>query len=296
MTAIDPRKTGAVRLPHLGVLYVAGPDARVFLQGQLSANLDELTAETPMLASCNSAQGRVQAVMWLAAREDGVALVLASSVLERALVRLRKYLLRSKATIDADRLQVGVVDAAAELQALPPDRSHVQAQEASLLRLPGHARILTLAPAAHLRDADSAAELAWRRADVAAGLPHVYADTYEAFVAQMLNLDLLGGISFAKGCYTGQEIIARTHYRGAIKRRMVRLRAACQPPAPGSRVLAGEQHAGDIVDAVPADGGCELLAVVSLASLGERLRLASPYDAGLTRLRLPYDVLEGTSD
>jgi folate-binding protein YgfZ len=253
---------------------VAGPDARVFLQGQVSANLDELTGDKPILACCNSAQGRVQAVMWLAAREDGVALVVASSVLERVLVRLRKYLLRSKATIDAERLQVGVADTAAGLQALASERSHVQAQEASLLRLPGHTPILALAPAAALCDADGAAELAWRRADVAAGLPHVYADTYEAFVAQMLNLDLLGGISFAKGCYTGQEIIARTHYRGAIKR----------------RVLAGEQHAGDVVDAVPADGGCELLAVVSLASLGERLRLASPYDAELTRLPLPYDI------
>jgi folate-binding protein YgfZ len=269
---------------------VAGPDARVFLQGQVSANLDELTGDKPILACCNSAQGRVQAVMWLAAREDGVALVVASSVLERVLVRLRKYLLRSKATIDAERLQVGVADTAAGLQALASERSHVQAQEASLLRLPGHTPILALAPAAALCDADGAAELAWRRADVAAGLPHVYADTYEAFVAQMLNLDLLGGISFAKGCYTGQEIIARTHYRGAIKRRMVRFRAACEPPAPGSRVLAGEQHAGDVVDAVPADGGCELLAVVSLASLGERLRLASPYDAELTRLPLPYDI------
>ena len=122
--------------------------------------------------------------------------------------------------------------------------SHAQVQEESLLRLPGHTQLLALAPAAHLREADSAAELAWRRADVAAGLPHVYAETYEAFVAQMLNLDLLGGISFAKGCYTGQEIIARTHYRGAIKRRMVRFRAACPPPAPGSRVLAGDAACG----------------------------------------------------
>jgi tRNA-modifying protein YgfZ len=292
MTAIDRKNSGAVRLPHLGVLHVAGPDARAFLQGQISANLDELIRSEPLLASCNSAQGRVQAVMWLAAREDGVALVIASDVLERVLVRLRKYVLRSKATLDAERLQVGVVSASGPLQDLASERSHVQVEEASLLRLPGHTQLLALAPAAHLRETDAAAELAWRRADVAAGLPHVYAETYEAFVAQMLNLDLLGGISFAKGCYTGQEIIARTHYRGAIKRRMVRLSAACPPPAPGSRVLAGEQHAGDIVDAVLVDGGCELLAVVSLAHVGERLRLATPYDAELTRLPLPYDIPE----
>ena len=69
----------------------------------------------------------------------------------------------------------------------------------------------------------------------AAGLPQIYGETYESFVAQMLNLDLLGAVSFTKGCYTGQEIIARTHYRGAVKRRMFRFAAACPPPPPGAR-------------------------------------------------------------
>jgi folate-binding protein YgfZ len=296
MTVIDPGETGAVRLPHLGVLHVGGPDARAFLQGQLSANLDELVGRKPLLASCNSAQGRVQAVTWLAAREDGVALVLAASVLERTLARLRKYVLRSKVTLDVGSLETAALPSTSGTQDLGWAPSHAQAQDFSLLRLPGHPRILALAPAAQVRAADAAVELEWRRSDVAAGLPHVYPETYEAFVAQMLNIDLLGGISFAKGCYTGQEIIARTHYRGAIKRRMFRFSAACEPPTPGARVLAGEQHAGDVVDAVAAEAGCELLAVVSLASLGERLRLAAPHDAELTRLPLPYEVAEGTGD
>ena len=82
----------------------------------------------------------------------------------------------------------------------------------------------------------------------------------------MLNLDLLGGISFEKGCYTGQEIIARTHFRGAIKRRMFRFECAGQPPTPGTRVLAGEQHAGDVVDAAAG----ELLAVIELLAQSMR--------------------------
>jgi len=107
----------------------------------------------------------------------------------------------------------------------------------------------------------------------------------------MLNLDLLGGISFEKGCYTGQEIIARTHYRGAVKRRMFRFGAACAPPAPGTRVLSAGQHAGDVVDSAPAGEGCELLAVVSLAQANQALQLDDTQQSPLHGLPLPYEVV-----
>jgi tRNA-modifying protein YgfZ len=287
MTVIDPDKLHTARLPHLGALHVAGADARAFLQGQLSADIDALTERQAVLASCNSAQGRVQAVMWLAARADGVALVLPARLIEQVAARLRKYVLRAKATVDAERLEVGVAPAQ-PFEGLTSERSHAQAADVSFLRLPGHTQLAAVAPSGRFREADEGAALIWRREGVAAGLPNVYPETYEAFVAQMLNLDLLSGISFAKGCYTGQEIIARTHYRGAIKRRMFRFQAACESPAPGSRILAGEQHAGDVVDSAPVEGGCELLAVVSLAHIRERLRLE--VGAELTRLPLPYEV------
>ena len=111
--------------------------------------------------------------------------------------RLRKYVLRSKVSIDE-------LPAAIELP-----QSHAY------------------------REHD------WRLAGIRAGLPQVYPQTHEAFVAQMLNLDLLGGVSFEKGCYTGQEIIARTHFRGAVKRRMFRFESAGPPPAPATRIVAG---------------------------------------------------------
>jgi folate-binding protein YgfZ len=226
----------------LGTLLVSGADARSFLQGQLSADVDALTPANAVLASCNSAQGRVQAVLWLVERSDGIALVLPASMAERTATRLRKYVLRSKVRIEASA-------AAIEL----PD---------------GHP----------YRETD------WRLAGIRAGLPQVYPETYEAFVAQMLNLDQLGGVSFEKGCYTGQEIIARTHFRGAIKRRMFRFEYTGQPPEPGARILAGEQHAGDVVDAAPG----ELLAVINLAQQDAQLRLQS--DAQLKKLPLPYSV------
>jgi folate-binding protein YgfZ len=225
---------------------VSGADARTFLQGQLSADIDALTPARALLASCNSPQGRVQAVLWLLERADGIALILPASLLERIAARLRKYVLRSKVKIDESPVVTDLVEP----------------------------------PAYRERD--------WQLAGIRAGLPQVYPETYETFVAQMLNLDLLGGVAFEKGCYTGQEIIARTHFRGAIKRRMFRFQCASAPPAPGTRVLADEQHAGDVVDAAATAGGCEVLAVINLAQADAGLELESNRGVALEKLPLPY--------
>jgi hypothetical protein len=230
----------------LGTLLVSGADSRPFLQGQLSADVDALTSSRALLASCNSAQGRVQAVVWLVERGAGIALLLPASMTELTATRLRKYVLRSKVRIEASATAVD----------LPEPHPY--------------------------REPD------WQLAGIRAGLPQVYPQTHESFVAQMLNLDLLNGVSFEKGCYTGQEIIARTHFRGAIKRRMFRFECACPPPVPGTRILIGEQHAGDVVDAAATSAGCELLAVINLAQQDAALKLEG--SAQLKKLPLPYSV------
>lgn len=295
------------RLTHLDALLVSGPDARTFLQGQVSADIDALTGERVLLASCNSAQGRVQAVVWMIQRSEGLVLITTASMIDPLAARLRKYVLRSKVKIGSGELSLGVVQPDSETTApAPSEREHIQHSGLSFIRLPGHRQLLRLAPSSFASAPDAPAHGAsstnleppgsdaiWRADDVAAGLPQIYPQTHEAFVAQMLNLDVLGGISFDKGCYTGQEIIARTHYRGAVKRRMFRFRAAAAPPAPGARVLAGDQRAGDVVDAVNTNGGCELLAVVSVDKLTASLRLDAPRSAELTRLPLPYEEAVG---
>jgi folate-binding protein YgfZ len=291
---IDLNALHPIRLAHLAALRVAGPDTSPFLQGQLSAEMSALRPTQALLAACNSAQGRVQAVMWTIERDDGVALILPESMTESIATRLRKYVLRAKVKIEsgAGRLVAGVLDASklAHISDLSADGAHVQHAGVSFVHLPGHEQILLLADSPSWSEPDPAIDLAWRLADIRAGLPQAYPQTHEAFVAQMLNLDLLGAISFTKGCYTGQEIIARTHYRGAIKRRMFRFRTPCPPPAPGTRIAAGDQHAGDVVDAVAVQGGCELLAVVSLAQAEQPLTLESSTGAALERLSLPYEI------
>jgi tRNA-modifying protein YgfZ len=239
-------------------ILVSGADARQFLQGQLSCDVAVLTRDHPLLASLNSAQGRVQAVLNLTEVDDGIALTVVSPMVERTVQRLRKYVLRSKVAL-------GLIDSSlATAYGLQP----MTGMDAGNAGLVGNN-----APPALLLS------------QLRAGVPHVYPETHEAFVAQMLNLDLLGAISFNKGCYTGQEIIARAHYRGAVKRRMFRFAADGLPPLPGTRLTVNDEHAGDIVYSVPTPDGCELLAVVNLAHANAALRTADL--PALTKLTLP---------
>ena len=286
---IPRMNTPATTLEHLSVLLISGPDARNFLQGQLSADMEALTPDHLMLACCNSPQGRAQAIAWVVARAEGIALLVSRAVVERIELRLRRYVLRAKVAIERDRLAVGMLDPSIDASETAK-RSHALVGDLSELRWPGHRYPLVIAPGLDAAP-DAQRESLWKADYLRAGLPQIYEETYERFVAQMLNLDLLDGISFAKGCYTGQEIIARTHYRGAVKRRMFRFRAACGAPTPGTRVLAADQHAGEVVDSIPTESGCELLAVVSLPQLQQPLALESSADVPLEQLALPYDVL-----
>jgi len=274
--AAPPVPTALTRLTHLGVILVTGPQAREYLQGQVTADLERFNSDQVQLACCNSAQGRVQAVFWMLNRDDGLALVLPTSMVESTVARLRKYVLRAKVKIEAAaHLQVGFAPADVTLPVAGVSR----------FTLPGLHDVIMVG--AFDAPADAAREHAWKLAYLRAGLPQVYPETHEAFVAQMLNIDLLGGISFEKGCYTGQEIIARAHFRGAVKRRMFLFRSEGAPPVPSTRVLAADQHAGDVVDAVDD----LVLAVISLSQVKNELRLDGASGA-LIRLDLPYGVVE----
>jgi len=277
--------TAVGQLTDLGTLLVSGPDARTFLQGQLSCDMTQLSAADLQLASCNSAQGRVQALVWLVERSEGMVLLLPASMLDATLQRLKKYTLRAKVQFAAGAL---AVYQGSDHAGLAP-RGHVEHAGISTIAWPGEpARTLLLAPADRFGELP-AQNAAWHLADIRSGLPQVYPQTHEAFVAQMLNVDLLGGISFEKGCYTGQEIIARAHFRGTVKRRMLAFRAACAAPPPATRVLSIDgQHAGDVVEAAAVEAGCELLAVISLAQRDAQLQLES--GAVLERVPLPYPI------
>jgi folate-binding protein YgfZ len=173
-----------------------------------------------------------------------------ADLIESVVQRLRKYVLRAKLTID---------DASAALQVTGLPRGADAAGDA---RVRWGERWLALAPAGRYMPAAATARDQWELDDVRAGLPVVFAATSEQFVAQMLNLDLLGAIAFDKGCYTGQEVIARAHYRGRVKRRMQRWLHT-----PGAALKPGDPaHSPDgrplvVVRVAPAGAGQEVLAV-----------------------------------
>ena len=232
MTNAIPIDVETAAAPALGLLRFRGADSVKFLQGQLSNDMSILAADRFMLAGLHNPQGRVLALLRLARLEpDHVVALLPAELAAATLTTLRRYVLRAKVAIS--------------------DESSAAALATLTAQLPAAAAIL--APAARARD-------------LAAGVPQVYAATSGMFVAQMLNLDCVGAISFTKGCFTGQEIIARAHYRGRMKRRMQRfLSAAPAVLAPGQSVLLGDGRTAQIVDAVTAaDGRTEFLAVAPL--------------------------------
>jgi hypothetical protein len=305
----------SVSLESLGVLRVRGADLVSFLQGQLSNDVARLSAERSLLAGYHNPQGRVIAVLRLVQCAAQELLVIVPRELAAAVVsRLTKFILRSKVQLTDDSAHWhihGVIAPPAALASEPaaawPASLHGVARLDDAIAVcvaEQPPRWLLLTPArpgtgltpSVLKNLAPAPPEDWQRLVVAAGEPQVYAATSEQFVAQMLNLDVLQAIAFDKGCYTGQEVIARAHYRGRVKRRLQRFvtRAAAQL----KRGDAGELLDGRtfrVVDAAPrADGRCEFLAVAALAAgaseAGESPPPAVPGAHALAaeQLALPY--------
>jgi tRNA-modifying protein YgfZ len=295
----------SVALSELGVLRVRGADALAFLQGQLSNDMQLLNGARSVLAGYHNPQGRVIALLRLAQLSPGdVVAVLPHELLAGVTARLTKFILRSKVRLADDSAQwqlnavIGVPRTARA--ALPEGTEGAAVIDGTLaLRLPGAPpRWLLLRPAGAaplIPDCTPAPRVLWQRLAIAAGEPQVYAATTEEFVAQMLNLDALGGIAFDKGCYTGQEVIARAHYRGRVKRRLQRFVSATpRLLQPGE---AGELEDGrhfKVVDAVALeDGRCEFLAVTALeGATAEAGAAAAPAAIKAQPLPLPYALPE----
>lgn len=277
-TIVDQDRRISGRLPHLGLLRFAGPDAAAFLQGQVSNDIRRLTGLEPLLAAYSTPQGRVLAVLRLVPHSSGVIALLPRELVLPVLERLRKYVMRAKAQIEDLSEQYVVVGLhgggeAGDLSV--PDDSHgyVESDGVGIARVGAHApRCWAIGREADFvkhgiaLNAHAAARVEhdWRLADIRAGLPQVYAATGELFVAQMLNLDLIDGISFTKGCFTGQEIIARTQHLGRIKRRLYRLRLPAGTWTIGQAVNLTDGRTGRLTELAQVDDAYEALAVLNL--------------------------------
>jgi folate-binding protein YgfZ len=298
---------------------VSGTDAGDFLRAQLARDppplaahtLPRTAAEGSVLAAWLDARGRVRALFRVSALEQDYMLLAERATAAAVLTKLRMFVLRSRVVLalDDDWQAAAVVGGADELPqaaaaaVAPPDEL---AQAAPIARgrelrwLPIGPRLAyVLGPrsevaelAAGFEEADpSVIELA----EVRLGLPKLGAALTERYVPQMLNLDLLGAVAFDKGCYPGQEIVARLKYRGDVKRRLRRFACAAPAafPAPGGEIVdASGTAAGEVVRAARTDGGVELLAVVQLEAAASGLRLAAEPGMTLAPQPLPFDVPE----
>jgi folate-binding protein YgfZ len=281
---------GACALPDWGVLRAHGADAASFLHSQLTQDMTGISINEVRLAGYCSAKGRLLAtfVVWRDAADDYL-LACSADVLPAALKRLRMFVLRAKCSlsdVSAERPLCGVVGAVAG------DVSAPWRREGTLLRLPdaeGQARALSVgapAPALPALPLD-----AWQWLEVHSAVPRIVAATVEQFVPQMVNLEVVGGVNFQKGCYPGQEVVARSQYRGSVKRRAF-VFASAEGAQPGQEIyVAGdEQPAGMVVNAASWDGRHALLAELKLAAVDADLRLASSDGAPLASRALPYPL------
>ena len=307
---------------HTGwaLLRVSGADAVGFLHGQLSSDVKALRRGEGQYWSYNSPKGRMLAngVLWRAPSADDVIMMLVAADLGEAIRRrLAMFVLRARVQVDdvtegrvllglagagaaqAVREALGVVVPAAPTAATFGD-------EATLFALPdGRYVLVAAAPqgaivqAALARHASIVDADVWRWLGIAAGVPWIGAATTDQFVAQMVNWDTLGGVSFRKGCYPGQEIVARMQYLGRLKERLFAFRTDAFDVAPAARLYSSafgaDQPCGTIVNAAPhPGGGVALLAVVQLAAVeADDIALGSAGGPRLRRHALPYAVPAG---
>ena len=274
-------------LPSWSVVTATGRDARAFLQGQLTNDLLALDRHPGLLAAACNRQGRVIAVLRLAARSDAVLMLLPRAMAPLLVAHLSRFVLRSAVVFgDVTDEVVGLLDAPPSLQ--------VDAGRAGIgFLVAGPRRTLLVgarpAVSAVLADVSEAAAEDWEAASIEDGEPAIYPETSGLWLPQMINLDLLAAISFGKGCYLGQEIVARAQHLGRIKRRMLRYAG---PPGsqvgPGQMLYAAADPAAQVVRAC-GEKRNQCLAVVALGDCGELLG-AAPSGREFAPADLPYAI------
>jgi tRNA-modifying protein YgfZ len=302
---LTPTPHGALRLADWGLLRARGADARSFLHGQLTQDVLHLQPGQARLGGYCSAKGRLLAtfVFWADGAED-VLLACSADLLPAALKRLSMFVLRAKCKLsdasDTPLWGLAGAGAAASLGAAAsgPAWTVAQAVSAAVVRLPDATIdgtpvprwLLAGEPPAGLPALDAEA---WAALEASSGVARVVAATAEQFVPQMINLEQVGGVHFQKGCYPGQEVVARSQFRGTLKRRAQLLQSPV-PLHPGQEVFHSEdpgQPGGLVVNAGRLGGQHLGLVELKLAALdGGSLHLGAADGPALQLARLPYTI------
>lgn len=312
MASAKRPEQAVARLHDAGLYRVSGKDPHKFLHGQLSQSLDEVKPETSRRGAACNPKGRAYALTLLADYEGDIVLRLPLSIADEATGQLNKFLMLFRGT------EMKPLDQAHLYGLWGKETAIALAPEATDLEQPGDA--LTLAGGKLIRVQDTAEGIArfeywqiddsgpipegagateadWAASEISAGLAELSPKTVSEYVPQMLNLQHVDGIHFKKGCYTGQEVIARMHYLGQLKKSLFRLSVQSdQPIEIGSPIIADEKQVGEVVNSVGFDDGHqEILAVVKHGALSAPHWTVDGLSQPVERLPLPYTVPEQES-
>jgi len=297
-------------LTHFSLIRAAGEEAPAFLHNLLSNDVQHLDQDHAERASFCSPKGRMLADFMIWREGHDTLLQLSADIQPAMLKKLSMYILRSKARLTDAGSEIVLLGMAGSgmAEALKAVGAELPATAMGITRFSGGKVIRLDETRCQLAVAAGAADQAWRALanaarpvgtpvwrwlEIIAGVPHIRQATQDEFVPQMANQDLLGGLSFTKGCYPGQEIVARTKYLGKVKRRTYRARIDGNGPVPGTDLYSADlpdQSCGKVIEAAPApSGGCELLAsmLMSSAESGD-IHVGAADGPRLAFLPLPY--------
>jgi len=298
------RLNGICPLPYLGVIRASGEDAARFLQGQLTQDVQHLPPGQARLAALCNPKGRMLASFWVLRRaDDELLLITSADTLAATLKRLSMFVLRARLKLSDATSELalrGLIGDATISIAAGANQTSADSQNDAVSTIPlpaadGAPRALWLGPvgtpapaAASLSSAD------WLAAEVRAGVARVTQPVVEAFVPQMLNYESVDGVHFQKGCYPGQEVVARSQFRGAIKRRAFvgQVAGAAQAGQDVFSAADPSQPVGLIAQAAPVPGGTAVIAALRLDALEQPLAVGRADGPPLSGLHIPYALRE----
>ena len=297
-------------LSDQGLIKVSGEDAESFLQNQLTNDIRNVTETTHQASAWCSPKGRIIANFQIFMRDDSYFLTVSADLIEHVIKKLRMYVMMSKVTVEDVSESVIHFGYVGDLKTIIGDvpntpNQTIQYNNLSILRLADNepryeifGDISNISDAKQLWDQCATDAIAvnnngWNYLNIAAGIPSINEASSEAWIPQMVNYIAIGGVDFKKGCYPGQEVVARLNYLGKTKRRMYRLKISTkQLPAIGDTIAStSDKAAGKILNAaINPDGSIEALAIMKIAETDSPLTLANDNNTSIALLDLPYSL------
>ena len=261
----DP-ETFMKKLEHLSVLTISGDDANEFLQGQMTQSTDALYDKKIHLTSFCNPQGRVIATALIQLWNEAYYLIVSSDLIDDLSNHLSRYILRSKVIIRKSELNVFGIH--------KKDASEIDEADNQSLRSLANDDERFVLLSNEYEGRDSIVKKDWILKDIKSGIPIIHKVNSLEYIPQMLNLDHLEGINFSKGCYTGQEVIARVQHRGKIKQRLYRIKAKTDMVfAPKDKIEHLGKQVGNVLSSSLTDNTCDGLAVINVLDKFEKLSI-----------------------